>query len=222
MSLRLPCPRRIALQWWSRTLNDTTENDGITYEIRIAARCPAPHSGPCDFALSPLPAAAENTSPGNYTLQIRRPHSRMRFDARLDFLIQKAKALEFHLIPDELEHDLGFAAETGLADCKLGNRYLAREAMAAGLNTRLAAGLLLSKPTAAWHWWMKIQCGDAWHAADPFLLQTLAAWGVADAAIWPPYQSPEALFWEMGDHYVYPVTHNGIGAPWQAGVRSLT
>ncbi|WP_317860269.1 hypothetical protein [Streptomyces sp. Wh19] len=229
MSLRLPCPRRIALQWWSRTLNNTAEdeNNRLPYELRIGAPCPVPHSGACDFALHHLVEAAagsvapQTVSPGSYTLHISRPRCHIRFGTFLDFLVCKAKALEFHLIPDELEHDMGFVAETGLADCKLGNRYLAREAASEGLNTRLVAGLLLSRPVAAWHWWMKVQFGDAWYAADPFLLQTLATWKVADTTIWPPDRSPEELFWELGDHYVYLVTHNGVGAPWHAGVRSV-
>lgn len=228
MTLRLPCPRRVALQWWSRTLNSGPESEGdsILYELRIGARCPGPHPGTCDFALDLADAAAgslapQTISPGCYLLHVRRPYRMMAFGAGLDFLVDKAKGLEFHLIPDELEHDMGFLEEAGLADCKLGNRYLAREAAAGGLNTRLAAGLLLSRPAAAWHWWMKIQCGGAWYAADPFLLQTLADWGVVDAAVWPPDRSPDPLFWELANHYVYMVTHNGSRIPWHAGVRAV-
>lgn len=229
MSLRLPCPRRIALQRWSRTLNSTADDEktSVLYELRIGAQCPSPHSGPCDFALDPLADAAtgsvarRTSTPGCFVLDVRRPQHRMRFGASLDFLVSVAKKLEFHLIPDELEHDMGFLVETGLADCKLGNRYLAREAAAGGLRTRLVAGLLLSKPVGAWHWWMKIQSGDTWYAADPFLLHTLAGWGVLDADIWPPDRSPDALFWELADHYVYLVKHDGVRVSWHAGVRSV-
>lgn len=226
LSLGLECPRRTAMRWWSRALMGSGTGTGAA-SVSVTANCPSPgHAGDCEFSLAGEAAgalAAEDLAgPGRrrYTLTAACGRADCFFGEPFTALLDLVRPLEFHVLPHALSADLGFLAETGLADCELASAYLAREGTAMGLPVRVATGIFVAPPYPAEHCWIDCRVGGRWLAADPFLLTALARWGVIDGAQWPGNRSLEAVLWRTGHPLGRLVTHTRQKAQYLITVRS--
>ncbi|MEU4565468.1 transglutaminase domain-containing protein [Micromonospora sp. NPDC023956] len=221
--LDLECPERVLLRRWSRTFGAGLHRDRGAYEIKLNWRCPAPgHVGACRFTIGSmaaaivpgdLPALLTGSSLSGRAEPLSQAHD---FGSTLDEVVAAARRLTFHRLPEALVADLGYLADTGLADCRLANLYLRKLSEAAGLTVRPAAGLLVGVPVPARHVWFEVLVGDRWTAADPFFLHTLASWGIIREDEWPPHHSPRNVLVRLA---VLPtvggplVLHDGRPAP---------
>ncbi|TCO59322.1 hypothetical protein [Actinocrispum wychmicini] len=196
-SLDLDCPERVLLRRWSRSLGGGLQHERGAYEIRLDWRCPAPgHVGACQFTVGPSAAAmmpGDLSEPLTGSSLVRRAeplHQAHDFGSALNEVVAAARRLMFHRIPEAFTQDLGYVADTGLADCQLANMYLRKIAEDVGLTVRPAAGLFVGVPFPARHVWFEVLVSDRWVAADPFFLHTLTCWGLIRAEDWPLHHSP--------------------------------
>lgn len=222
VNLGLPCPRRMAMRWWAKALAKTAPGSRSRYSIEIALRCPEPaHPASCRYEVNPAltvatrPGSARYLDPATYAFDVDLACDEHSFDAAFAPLIQEATRIRFHLLPRKREGrltvgmDLGFLAETGLADCRLATMYLARVGKRLGLPVRPCLGYFVAPPYAQEHAWIDLEVDGRWWAADPFLLHSLAGWGIVDPAQWPPHRSPEGFMWRLGARPFDAVTHDG-------------
>jgi len=221
--LGLRSPQRTAFLAMAGALAAAESNLAGAYAMRIEGSCPEPgHPGDCGYALSPAvrrsPAVLRLVAadPGRFALDLRvGPGGRLdlTLSAGQRRLVEEAARLQFHLIPKGLTGDLGFAAETGLADCTLAMRFLAARGAELGVAVRGATGLCLSRPFANRHCWLELRQAGRWLPADPFFLNALAGWGLIDGAAWPPHRCPAGAYWRLEVGVDEPVvTHRAAGA----------
>jgi len=214
--LGLPCAQRQVMRWWSKAMASAAPGQELRFRVGIAGACPSPgHDGGCEFALEPQFEMAVDAfppttvSPGSYTLDVSLRSEERYFDQLFDALIEPASRLWFHYLPDALSRDLGFVTDTGLADCHLATRHLVGLAQGLGLPVRQASGYFLTPPYGTVHFWPEFHVNDQWWPADPFMLTSLARWGVLDAQRWPPNRSPQGFFWRLGSGNVKVLRHQG-------------
>ncbi|MGI5150983.1 transglutaminase domain-containing protein [Plantactinospora sp. CA-294935] len=215
--MRLPCPRRTAMRWWSRALNLVDVQVETTFAIEVVGDCPEPgHDGPCDIRLQPTleESADEGTfealRPGHYKLNLTRTPSRYYFGGPYLEMIEEVRALEFHILPDELSTDLGFVRDTGLADCRLATRHLVEIATRRGIPARRACGGFIAIPYPIYHEWVEFEVDGEWLGADPFLLISMERWGTVDAEQWPPNRSLQFVLWAFSRDFGHLITHRGV------------
>jgi hypothetical protein len=195
--LGLMSPQEIIRRRWARSLRAVRQESSGAYQLRISWSCPWPgHPGPCRFTAGPrlsvlVPGVDDGSLGGTVLTGLSEP-LRCAHDFGPGFapVVAAARRLVFHRLPPELVTDLGFLAETGMADCQLGNRHLMLVAREHGFDVRSAAGFFIGAPFPARHVWFEVRSCDQWIPADPFFLDTLARWGVLSAEDWPLDHSP--------------------------------
>lgn len=212
LALRLPSARALAMRSWAGSLNSSDAE--VAFEIEIEARCPSPgHAGPCSFERSETLHAMQGYTPGPGThdgvlrRRIERPARQCQPELRE--LASLARPLQYHLLPLALRTDLGFLAETGLADCGLAALYLTREALARGMTARSAFGFFLARPYSMEHTWTEVRSGGAWVAIDPHLVNLLTDWAFLDASRWPLHRSIDGCVLRIADADPDLITHYG-------------
>ncbi|MEW2085658.1 transglutaminase domain-containing protein [Streptomyces sp. NPDC005283] len=212
LALRLPNARALAMRSWAGSLNSSDTQ--VALEIEIGARCPSPgHAGPCSFdrsaALNAVPGYAPG--PGTHDGVLRRRIDRQSHQClpELRELASLARPLQYHLLPMVLRADLGFLAETGLADCGLAALYLTQEALARGMRARSTFGFFLARPYSMEHTWTEVRSGGAWVAIDPHLVNLLTDWSFLDASHWPPHRSIDGCVLRVADEDPDLITHYG-------------
>ncbi|CAM5586891.1 transglutaminase domain-containing protein (plasmid) [Streptomyces viridifaciens] len=228
LSLGLPCPRRIAMQWWSRSLDTIVSQPNSEFHLRVSTKCPQDHDGACKFAPSPyLEAAVASGSlatvqPGLVTARVRLEIQHVMFDGAYAELFDRLDSLTFHIIPETMPPETVFAADTGLADCRIAAKLLVDNAADHGLRARPAAGFFMSPPFPMRHVWTEFWLSGSWVPADPFLLRSLSRWGITDLEKWPVHRSPAGLLWALQsiDSIDTPVMfHGGRDAPASLVIR---
>lgn len=198
--LWLRCPRRAAMRWWSRTFSDAEE---ATYDVDVSGTCsrPAEHGPACSMPPASWLAANRNVTALRPTLTgakvtVRLPGGRVWFGAPYTDLFARLDDVQFHLLPPGLYTDLGFLAETRLANCSLAAHYLSVTGAELGLAVRVAWGILLATPFSIDHVWISVLVDGRWIAADPLLLRACARWDIVDPDRWPVHRSPQVAVWE--------------------------
>lgn len=210
--LHLPSPRRMGMRWWAESFRVGSARGRRTYTVRFSVAAKAGLTG--DRSLEPrvvaaaVPGSVESVSEGTYTLRASVAANQHYFGTTYEPLFRETSAIQFHLIPASLRGDLGFLAETGLADCKLATNFLVTRGAELGLPVRSAEGLFMARPYAFQHRWIELEEDGTWIAADPFFLQALGRWGIVDADVWPPHRSPQSVLWRLHATYV-PLMWNG-------------
>lgn len=223
--MRLPNARTLAMRGWANSLRATSGAAAGSFEVEVRAHCPQPgHPGECEYTRSEAlrslagytPAAASDTG------QLRHRVARPMTEGRLpDALASLFRPLRFHLLPEPLRADLGFLAETNLADCDLAALYLTREAGRLGLAARYSYGFFLAAPYSIIHTWTEVLDGGEWHAFDPHLLNLLGDWSLLDPEEWPPHRSIGSCTARVSDHDVWLTTHHGACAPLSLATRRV-
>jgi hypothetical protein len=214
VSLDLPCPRRLAMRWWSKTLAALRSGPPIGYTLEMSAGCPSKgHVGPCEFTLGRRvteSARVTELAPGRYSCEVELPCEPHTFGEPFTELIGLVGPLRFHLLPVALAKDVGFVAETKMADCRSATIYLNRSARALGLPVRPALGYFVAPPYATPHCWLEFRVDGHWVTADPFLLHSLADWGIVDPGQWPVERSPQGVMWRGDQREFVAMEHNGV------------
>ncbi|MER7279805.1 transglutaminase domain-containing protein [Dactylosporangium sp. NPDC000244] len=226
LDLRLPSASRAAMALWTRSFKDPTRLATARCTVQISWSCPVPgHAGGCDhdgdFTVS---SQIEGRSVGPVVhdrtgwkteLDVRLLHDDHVFRNGFSALVQEAGKLHFHRLIPELAQDMEFLRRHRIADCRSANIYLAGVAAAADLVVRQASGYFVGSPFLVPHMWLEVDVDGRWVAADPFFLNTLARWGVVNAADWPPTRSPRNVLWRIrGDHEEEPlIKHGAVGVP---------
>nr|AKC92662.1 putative MitI transglutaminase [Amycolatopsis sp. SANK 60206] len=221
--LNLDSEDRVLMRRWTRSLGAALQQQRGVYNIRFDWRCPSPgHAGDCEFTLDPLTAPimphnpAKPLADGSLVGAAEPLYHEYDFGPAFNNVVAAARRITFHRLPLALVDDLGYLAETGLADCRLANVHLRKLAADAGLRVRPAAGLFVGVPFPARHAWFEVSVGDRWVAADPFFLHTLTSWGIMSGEEWPLNHSPRNVLIrlsnlpEIGGPLVL---HNGHRAP---------
>jgi hypothetical protein len=174
----------------------------IGYQVRAVSKCPEPaHDGSCDVAPSRAVVDSgarvlECDSTG-VTAEIHLPRIRQSLNSAIDPLVEIAAGLEFHFVPAELRTDVGFAMETGLADCGLGTAVLLANGALTNHPLRRASGLIMSVPFMMKHSWLEIGVAGGWISIDPFFLISLARWRIIDSEAWPPGSPTGHVYWTL-------------------------
>ena len=219
LTLALPSPRRLGMRWWRRAFADVHASRAFSTVIRISAPGPAGPGDQSGCSLDPrvwgaaVPGGVAETSSGVFMVEPRLDDVRHVFDDSCSGLGELADSIRFHLLPRSLQQDLGFLAETGLADCRLAALFLATEARGHGVRARKSEGLILGRPYASWHAWVEVDVAGRWIAMDPFFLRTLAGWGVIDGQAWPANRSPHPLLWRLDSGYLPLLWRDGVPLP---------
>jgi hypothetical protein len=228
LGLNLPSPRRRALRWWSKSLLNGRVDVDTVYAVRLTAHCPQPgHPGECRFAVNPLlvsaamPGSVRSEQPGVTTFDVHLADPDWYFGEPFSALIDRMTPLHFHVIPESLDCDLGFATATGLANCGLATRLTVHLAAEMDLPVRSVYGYFFTAPFLTWHTWCEFRCGERWIPADPFMLTALARWGVPGSERWAPNRSTGGLTWRLFVHNpdeppardFHAATHDGVPAP---------
>ncbi|MDH6145154.1 MULTISPECIES: transglutaminase domain-containing protein [Kitasatospora] len=223
LALRLPNARTLAMRGWANSLRAASTASAGSFEVEVRAHCPEPgHPGECAYVRSEALRSLAGYTPGATATTGRLHHrvARPSTDGRLpEALAGLVRPLSFHLLPEPLRADLGFLAETNLADCDLAALYLAREAGRLGLAARYSYGFFLAAPYSIVHAWTEVLDGGEWHAFDPHLLNLLGDWSLLDPQEWPPHRSIRSCMARVSDHHVWLTTHHGACAPMSLATR---
>jgi hypothetical protein len=224
LMLGLRSPQRTVLRAMANALTTAAADPVGRRAMTIQGYCPYErHDGACTFTLapavwrSPQVVRVEVTGARRFELELKLGAGTPRFlvlSAAQQQLFDEAARLQFHIIPRQLTADLGFLAETGLADCNLAMRFLVSRGAELGVEVRGATGLCLSQPFANRHTWLELRQPDGWSPADPFFLVTLARWGLVDGDAWPPHRSPVGAYLRLPlgvDDLV--IDHRRVGGP---------
>jgi len=230
LNLRLRSPQRAAFEAMSRGLKVMDGPVPADRVVTVQAVCPDPgHGGRCEFVLaqavcdSPELAGVRRPGPQHFELCLGLDAGEaryLRYSTHQLQLVNEVLRLEFHPLPFQLNGDLGFLADTGLADCRLAARFLVERGRQLGVAVRGATGLLLGKPVASRHFWVEFRDKDRWLPADPFLLNALTHWRILDPASWPPDRSLLGAVWKLGLGADEPLLTDQ-GAPGTAGQYGL-
>ncbi|MER5352892.1 hypothetical protein ABT093_21490 [Kitasatospora sp. NPDC002551] len=204
-ALELNAPNWLLMRALGHTYDRDLGRFDDAYHLQVTARCPDPgHPGDCEFGpgrlLLPAPGEADGlhrTSPGAFVRRVTLPADEYHFDDSLLPLFESAARLTFHLIPTDLAGDLGFATETGLADCRLANRLLLDHARRSAVECRIASGFVMAAPLPLRHMWIELRVGGHWIAADPFFIGTLTRWRIISPRDWPLRRSPRRIYWPV-------------------------
>jgi hypothetical protein len=202
LGLSLASPQTVIMKRWKKSLVEQLRHGSGHFELRLSWRCPLPrHAGACEFRVAPEVAGAELGASADTSMTILAEPLAEDHDFGPDFddLVAEARALYFHLVPDGLATDIGFARRSRLADCRLASEYLAEVAADRGLTTRTASGYFVGAPFPTPHAWLEVAVGDRWLPADPFYLNTLRRWGILPAEDGRLRRSPRNLFWRLRD-----------------------
>lgn len=223
----LRSPQRVALRLIGKAIGAPPRGSGSVRSLEVRARCPEPgHDGPCDARLTdcvsgkPEVKAVATVQPGLLRVDLAlpdRPAGLLRLTPEQEHLIGSLDGLEYHHLPHALSTDLAFLADSGLADCRLANHYLAERATETGVPLRRAFGLLVSQQFATAHCWVELMpsgSGEGWLPVDPFYFTALARWGLLDAALWPANRVAPAIYWKVSELPESLVTHRGEHAAW--------
>lgn len=226
LTLHLANARSMAMRGWANSLRATAKTPSTTFEVEIQANCPVPgHQGDCAYDLSGALRSLDGYVPGDAVTSglLRRhvarpgPHQA----AWAGELAGLVKSLHYYLLPEELRADLGFLAQTGLADCRLAAVFLTREAKKIGLEARYSFGLFLAVPYSIRHSWTEICDGETWTAFDPHLINLLIDWSLLDPAQWPSHRSIGGCTVRAAGHDVYLITHHGACALMSLSTKRL-
>lgn len=157
MALRTRSPQRAALKAMADALVAGQAPETIRRGVTLQAHCPDPgHEGLCGFTLADEVARAPQTSrvrcvdPRRFDIDVRvqgGPARHLDLTEPERRLAAEASRLRFHRIPYVLNLDLGFLADTGLADCRLATFFLAARGRELGIPIREATGLFLARPS---------------------------------------------------------------------------
>jgi hypothetical protein len=200
--LGLRSPRRISMRWWGAALAAADLHQARIFTMRVALEEGTIPEG-CPSSLSPellasaLPGSVSQVSHDSFIVQARLSRPARPFGPEFGPLIEQLSRLKFHLIPTQLRTNIGFVAESGLADCQLATRFAVIRAAELGLPVRSAEGLLVVGPNPTRHSWLEFKTDGEWVAADPFILNALAEWGIVDRREWPPTRSPQSVLWRL-------------------------
>jgi hypothetical protein len=203
LRLRLRSPRRVALASMARALVAGGAAPRLDRTVTVQAHCPRPgHPGACTFAFAPALGPDVELRPTGrmrYEVDVQLPggERHLRFSAAEQRLVAEVSEFEFHHLPSALNLDLGFLAESGLADCTLATHFLVTRGRRLGVEIRGATGLFLCQPFANRHFWVELRRGGRWVPADPFFITALVRWGVLDAGSWPVTRSPAGTYWRL-------------------------
>lgn len=206
IDMQLPSPRWTALCGWSRSILRVGAN-GLYKEIGVYAECARSHPlTDCRFKLNEVfydhPSVTEVFEENDeFFLCLETPSVHRELVDLLRPLTVRAEELRFHLLCAELAEDAGFVADTGLADCRLASLDLARIGKECGLQVRRMTGLFVAAPFPAAHAWVQIKAGQDWLSVDPFLLSTMARWGIVDAEMVPPYSSAASFVLDLHESF---------------------
>ncbi|MED7952568.1 hypothetical protein [Streptomyces sp. BE303] len=220
VELELNSPSWMLMRTLGRAFDGGLGRSRNEYRFRTTGRCPEPgHSGACDFAPGSMLDAATGSGevtwdgPASFVRQITLPDEEYWFDDSVLPLFASVDRLFFHLLPHALSTDVGFARETGLADCRLAGHVLLDEAGGTGVRVRGASGLIMSAPFPLQHMWVEVEVDGRWTAADPFFLRTLARWRIVDSRAWPAHRSPRRIYWAVegapAPQDIAMITHRG-------------
>lgn len=204
-ALEINAPNWVLMRALGHTYDRDIGRIDDAYRLQVTARCPEPgHAGDCDVApgrlLVPAPEEADDLScepPSTVVRRVTLPAEEYYFEDSVLPLFEPAAQLTFYLIPTDLSTDLGFAAETGLADCRLANRLLLDRARRLVVEARIASGLIMAAPLPLRHMWIEVRVGDRWIAADPFFIRTLTRWRIISPQEWPLRRSPQRIYWPI-------------------------
>jgi hypothetical protein len=208
-------PRWSAMRWWPRSLRECAGPGDLSFRLTVRVTCPEPDDPhDCELAAHPRAVSAADPAglrrlPDGFSLRLTTTPVDHVFGPPFRALVERMTPVEYHLIPEELSGDLGFVAETALADCRLAARYAVHLGEEMGLGVRLAQGLLLARPYPGWHTWVEFRTADRWLAADPFLLANLHRWGLLTDDEWPAHRSPAGILCRWHDDLPPLVTHRG-------------
>ena len=215
--LGLRSRRRVSMRWWGVALRNADLHQAKIFTMRIAGEADRDLEG-LSYSLNPkliasaLPSSVVRVSPDVFTVQARLPRPARPFGPEFGPLIAELSQLRFHMLPSPLRDDLGFMAESGLADCRLATRFAVARAAQLGLPVRRAEGLLVIVPYPTRHCWVEFEAEDGeWVAADPFMLSALAQWGIVDPGQWPPSRSPQSVLWRLGSDSYPLIVSEGRG-----------
>lgn len=210
LGLRFPGWRM--LRMLAITFGGLRDPAGITYRIRAVNKCPTPkHDGSCDIAPSPMlgnsGAQILECDASGVTADVRLPDVRQSIAATVEPLIRLAGGLTFHNLPNELSRDIGFAMNTGLADCRLSTAVLVANGDRIDRPLRAASGMIMSVPFIMRHTWVEINVAGDWLSIDPFFLIALARWRIIDPLVWPADTPIGHIYWPLagdssGDHFL--------------------
>lgn len=98
-----------------------------------------------------------------------------------------AASVELYILPNACVGDTQLVRETGLSDCHTSALLIANEWRAAGLDSRVVQGLLVTQPYSIFHSWPEVRVGRAWLAVDPLTLRAMGTFGGLDVAAWPAH-----------------------------------
>lgn len=202
LMLRLRSPKRAALEAMARSLVAGAAAAEVPRTVTIQTYCPRPgHAGECRFTVAPALSAAgfRRVDAQGYEGDVRLPggERHLSLTPAERQLFDEVCRFEFHHIPYQLNQDLGFLWDSGLADCTLANHFMASRGREMGVDVRAVTGLFLTRPFANRHFWVELRRGAEWAQADPFYLTALVRWGVLDADAWPPHRSPLGAYWRL-------------------------
>ncbi|MDF3290274.1 transglutaminase domain-containing protein [Streptomyces silvisoli] len=202
LDLHLHSANWASMRVWARSMKNPEQLENSSCEMHISWKCRNPgHEGECRFALSPqlrrVAGSEENHANEEMLVTAHLANDAREFDESFRAVALEAQSLTFHRLPHELAMDMGFLEETRLADCRSASRYLVRFARAAGLPAQPASGYFVAGPFPIPHAWFEIGVGKRWYAADPYWLNTLHRWGIADPDRWPLNSSPRGLLWRL-------------------------
>ncbi|MFC5833564.1 transglutaminase domain-containing protein [Nonomuraea insulae] len=221
--LRLPSPQLIAFRAMSDALERSATGLPARRTVNIQARCPNPgHEGPCDFELSakakrhPDVTEIRRVDPRHFAVELLLPGrdpTYFCFTPEQEQLAREVRRMEFLYIPFDLNDDLAFLADSGLADCRLATHFLYTRGRELGVPVRRAAGLFLSKPFSNRHFWVEFKHEGQWLPADPFFLPVLQRLGMLDGSRWPQHRSPLDALWKLDADPDKPLITHRAGAP---------
>ncbi|TDC79218.1 transglutaminase domain-containing protein [Streptomyces hainanensis] len=217
LALRLPSARSMAMRGWANTLRATAGSAATTFEVEIRPRCPAPgHPGECAYeasaALRAQPGFTESPDGHRYLVRDRIVAPDTDVPQEVRDLAALVSPLHYHLLPEELRGDIGFARETNLADCALAVALLVAEATLRGITARPSFGFLLAVPYSIEHAWTEVEFDGRQVSLDPHLLNLLTSWDLLERDQWPSHQPISACTWRLGGHKAHPVLHHGAGS----------
>lgn len=110
-----------------------------------------------------------------------------------------ADSISFCLLPVVLRGDTCLARRIGLADCLTSAHLIVEEWRDAGLEARVASGLLISLPYSTIHNWAELRIDDEWIPVDPLTLSLMRDFGELDGNGWPAHRSVGPLVARVGE-----------------------